>query len=121
HAVALARGTEGAWDIHTFERRRLTAVREAPGLSGSTLTFLGAPGDPPLAVVRFTHRQRRAVENIRFVLEEALADRVVPADNPDLEYADAVARPIREAQAVVSGKQLAVIWRLLGYLARYRK
>ena len=39
--------------------------------------ILGAPDDAaPLLVVRYTQRQRAAVENIRFVLDEALTGRV---------------------------------------------
>ena len=70
--------------------------------------------------VRYTQRQRRAFENIRFVLDEALAGRTVPATDADRVYADAVARPIRDAQALVAGRQTAVILRLLGYLTPYR-
>src|SRR6266550_8576091 len=88
------RGASGAWEIHSFERARIQAVREAPGLSASTLTILGAAGDPALALVRYTHRQRRAFENLRFVLEEQLegGGREIPAADPDREYADSVAR-----------------------------
>src|SRR5262249_3183879 len=73
--------------------------------------------------VRYTQRQRGAVENIRFVLDEALAGRTVapPAGDADRVYADAVARPIRDAQALVAGRESAVILRLLGYLRPYRK
>src|SRR5688572_5839397 len=57
--VALARSdAEGAWDVHAVERRRIRAVQDAPGLSANTLSLLGAPNDPPLAVVRYTQRQR---------------------------------------------------------------
>src|SRR2546427_11888309 len=42
------RGAGGAWEIHSFERARIQAVREAPGLSANTLTILGAAGDPAL-------------------------------------------------------------------------
>src|SRR5439155_216615 len=45
---------------------------------------------------------------------------VAPADS-DQEYAASVARPIRDAQALVAGRQAAVIRRLLGYLAPYRR
>ncbi|HET9386421.1 MAG TPA: ABC transporter ATP-binding protein, partial [Gemmatimonadales bacterium] len=107
----------------TFARADVEAVREAPGLSANTLTILGAPGEPALALLRYTHRQRRAFENIRFVLEEQLAghDREVPSVDADRVYADSIARPIREAQALVSGRQTAVIRRLLGYLKPYRR
>ncbi|MGH7567862.1 MAG: ABC transporter ATP-binding protein [Gemmatimonadales bacterium] len=123
--VAVARPVEGSpgWDVRSFERVRIEAVREAPGLSATTLTILGAPGDPPLAVARYTHRQRRAFENLKFVLEEALHGRTItpPPEEADREYAASVARPIADAQALVAGRQTAVIRRLLGYLKPYRR
>src|SRR2546422_4602426 len=109
------------WEIETVARARIQAVREAPGLSASTLTLLGRPGDPPLAVLRYSHRQRRAFENLKFVLEEALEGRSVTAPDADEEYAASVARPMRDAQALVAGRRVAVIRRLLGYLAPYRR
>jgi ATP-binding cassette subfamily B protein len=119
--VAVARRAGEAWDVRHVERARITAVREAPGLSATTLTILGAPGDPPLAVLRYTHRQRRAVENLRFVLDEQLAGRTIASADADAEYAAGVARPIRDAQALVAGREGAVIRRLLGYLRPYRR
>src|SRR3989454_161558 len=121
--LAVARPAEHGepWEIASVERARIQAVREAPGLSASTLTILGRPGDPPLAVLRYSHRQRRAFENLKFVLEEALEGRAVAAPDADQEYAASVAGPIRDAQALVAGRQVAVIRRLLGYLAPYRR
>lgn len=117
--VAVAHPRPEGWDIRTVERARIRGVSDATGLSASTLTLSGEPGDPPLAVLRYSHRQRRAMENIRFVLEEALEGRTVPPGDGDREYQDAVARPVREAQALMAGKQAAVIARLLGYLRPY--
>src|SRR5512132_1272853 len=125
--VALVRRREddasSEWDLCSIERARIQAVRESPGLSANTLVLLGCPDDPPLAVVRYTQRQRGAFENIRFVLDEAIAGRVtkVSSDDADRLYADAVARPVREAQALVSGRESRVILRLLGYLLPYRR
>jgi ATP-binding cassette subfamily B protein len=120
--VALARpAADGAWQVHSVERTRIRAVQEAPGLSANTLLLLSAPNDPPLAVVRYTQRQRGAFENIRFVLDEALEGRAVEPEDADRVYADAVARPVRDAQALVAGRQSAVILRLLRYLTRYRR
>ncbi|MBC7897817.1 MAG: ABC transporter ATP-binding protein [Cytophagaceae bacterium] len=120
--VALARpGKNGDWDVQSVERSRIQAVKEAPGLSANTLRLLGAPDDPPMLVARYTQRQRGAFENIRFVLEEALEGRAVPADDADRMYADAVARPVRDAQALVSGRSSTVVLRLLSYLRPYRK
>jgi ATP-binding cassette, subfamily B, bacterial len=123
--LALARRAEraeGGWDVRVVERARVRAVREAPGLSANTLFLLGADADaPPLAVVRYTQRQRGAFENIRFVLDEAIAGRTVTPDAgaADRVYAAAVARPVRDAQALVAGRESTVILRLLAYLARY--
>ncbi len=121
--VATARRAGETWDVQSIERSRIEAVREAPGLSANTLTLLGAPGEPALALWRYTHRQRRAFENIRFVLEEHLqgAGRDIATVDADRVYADSVARPIRDAQALVAGRQTAVIRRLLGYLRPYRR
>ncbi|AHG92935.1 ABC transporter transmembrane region (plasmid) [Gemmatirosa kalamazoonensis] len=122
HVALARRGDDGAWHVRSVPRADIRAVRESPGLSANTLLLLGAPDEPPLAVVRYTHRQRAAVENLRFVLDEAIAGRCTPlvADG-DALYADAVARPVRDAQALVAARRSTVVLRLLGYLARYRR
>ena len=122
HIAVAKRDSEG-WDVRSIERASIEAVREAPGLSANTLTILGAPGEPALALLRYTHRQRRAFENIRFVLEEQVQGhtRELADGEADRLYAESVARPIRDAQALVSGRQTAVIRRLLGYLKPYRR
>src|SRR5205085_1261348 len=72
--LSVARPVDGGarWEIDSVERARIQAVREAPGLSASTLTILGRPGDPPLAVLRYSHRQRRAYENLKFVIDRVV-------------------------------------------------
>lgn len=122
--VAVARpAPSGGWSIETIERARIRAVQLTPGLSANTLLLIGTADAEPLTVVRYTQRQRGAFENIRFVLEEAIAGRAVTpaAEEADRVYADAVARPVRDAQALVAGRESAVILRLLGYLAPYRR
>src|SRR5438874_12196565 len=49
------------------------------------------------------------------------AGRDIASVDADRVYADSVARPIRDAQALVAGRQTAVIRRLLGYLKPYRR
>ena len=125
--VALARRDEsGEWRVRAIDRAQIRALQETPGLSAHTLSLLGEPGDPPLLVARYTHRQRGAFENIRFVLDEALHGRSVAdvdAGVADRVYAAAVARPVRDAQALVAGggRQSRVIFRLLRYLLPYRR
>ena len=122
--IAVARPSPtGAWEIQTIDRGRIRGLQLSPGLSANTLLLLGEPNEDPLTVVRYTQRQRGAFENIRFVLDEAIAGRVVTPSPEDADrvYADAVARPVRDAQALVAGRESAVILRLLGYLAPYRR
>jgi ATP-binding cassette subfamily B protein len=123
HVAVAHPAPSGGWSIETIERARIRAVQLTPGLSANTLLLIGAPDEEPLALVRYTQRQRGAFENIRFVLEEAIAGRAVTPtpEEADRVYADAVARPVRDAQALVAGRESAVILRLLGYLAPYRR
>jgi ATP-binding cassette subfamily B protein len=121
HVAVVRLGATGAWEIESVERSRIRKLRDVPGLSANTLLILGDDGVAPLIVVRYTQRQRAAVENIRFVLDEALTGRAVKLDDPDRVYADAVARPVRDAQALVAARESAVMFRLLGYLAPYRR
>jgi ATP-binding cassette subfamily B protein len=122
--IVVARRGDAGWDLLHIDRSTIREVRELRGMSCHVLTLLGPPGDPPLAVLRYTHRQRRAAEAIRFVLQQSIAERAVTLPEGELgddEYADAVAGPIREAQALVARTDTAIIVRLLGYLSPYRR
>ncbi|MBN1919427.1 MAG: hypothetical protein JW889_16140, partial [Verrucomicrobia bacterium] len=119
--VALANEENGTPEtIRSFERARIKSVRETPGLSCTVLTILGEPNEPALAVLRYTHRQRRAMENVKFVIQEAIAGNTVEAKDPDHVYAESVAQSVKDAQASVSAKHATVLLRLLGYLKPYR-
>jgi len=63
HIAVAKRDSEG-WEVRSIERSGIEAVREAPGLSANTLTILGTPGEPALALLRYTHRQRRAFSTL---------------------------------------------------------
>jgi ATP-binding cassette subfamily B protein len=121
--VAVARPADGAAgpEITHFERSAISGLCVEEGLSCRTLRILGGDDAPPLAAVRFTNRQRRGMEALAFVLEQALEGRRVETGNPDEEYVEAVVRPIRDAQALVVRHRLAAVWRLLSYLAPYRR
>jgi ATP-binding cassette subfamily B protein len=122
-------------EIHTLDRAKVTRVREVNGLSCNELHLLGGtppaePGKPApadqgpvvsLRVLRYSKRQQRALENIKFVLEESIKGTPVAPENPDSAYAETVAGAIREAQATISHHELSVLWRLLAYLKPYRK
>ena len=120
--VALAR-EEGGTPIRSSAASRAEPsatcdwIRVSPAARSP---FSAIRTSPPWRGVRFTHRQRRAMENIQFVIEQQLAGRDVPAQEPDGVYADAVAGPVRDAQALVAPNDMAVIWRLLSYLAPYK-
>jgi len=119
--LALARPAPTGWEVTRVPRAAISAVHERPGLSATTLTFHGARGQPPVAEVRYSHRQRRGFENLRFVLEAGLDLGGAEPVEPDRAYAEAVASSVKEAQALVAGRRGAVIWRLLRYLRPYRR
>ena len=119
-AATASQRDDGSWRIDSFERRDVESVREIPGLTSTVLLVLGPAGEAPLATLRYTHRQRRAMENLRFVLEEQIEGRETGHADADVEYERSVAGPVREAQALVGGNRRAVLWRLLSYLGPYR-
>ncbi len=96
------------------------------GLSCNTLTLtLGgqvddAPQSAEFLLLRFTQRQRHAVECLSALLVQGTAPRVSESLDADVLYAQKVAQPIREAQALVTNNEAAVVWRLLAYLRPYR-
>ncbi len=120
-AVAREAADGGELEIQCFERDRIYELTETPGLSCNVLSILGGPGEPALAVLRYTQRQRKAIENITFVLEQELEGVEIPTPDPDEEYVESLARPIRDAQALVAHRRIAVLWRLLSYLHPYRR
>ncbi len=119
--VSVAPAPAPAPSVRLFERARITSVHEAPGLSATLLTIVGAAGEAPLAVLRYTNRQRPAFENLRFVMEEQLEGRTVAPSDADRVYAEAIARPIRDTQSLVAGRSGGALFRLLRYLLPYRR
>ena len=107
--------------IRNVDRARIQELRAAPGLSCNLLMVMGRPDQPALAVLRYTQRQRRAMEGLVFVLEQALEGRDVETGRADDEYVESLVAPLKEAQALHSTHRLAVIWRLISYLGPYRK
>jgi ATP-binding cassette subfamily B protein len=69
----------------------------------------------------FTHRQRRAMEALSFVLEQAIEQRQIELGDPDQSYAAHVAHAIRTAQTLVVRRRITVVWRLLSYLKPYKR
>jgi ATP-binding cassette subfamily B protein len=115
--VVIAGGSEA----RRFERGDITSVSIEPGLSCRVLRLQGPPSEPPLAELHFTQRQKRGLEGLAFVLEQALEGRAVAVEDADELYRANVLDPVRDAQALVAPNKLAVVWRLLSYLGPYRK
>ncbi len=118
-AAAIAAGNGGG-PVRVLRRGDVREVREIPGLSCTTVLLAGDPAAPPLAVLRFTHRQRRAMGMVVFALKQKEPVAGVAAA-PDKAYAEATVHAVREAQASVARHRLALVWRLLGYLKPYRR
>lgn len=107
--------------LDTIEISDIKAVRDTPRLSCTTLTLLGEPDEPPLAVMHYTHRQRQAMETIKFILEQRIdGNSVTHSKEPDKAYSESITQSIRDAQASVAAGKMTVVWRLLSYLKPYR-
>ncbi len=116
---AAVAGSDGS--LRTFRRSDVRALRDTPGLSCNTLHIVADENDPPLAVLRYTHRQRRAMENVKYLLEPDKPNHVPDSwDDPDAIYGGAVAHGVQEAQASDARKKLTVLWRLISYMKPYR-
>lgn len=87
------------------------------GLSCNTLRVELADGQAAI-VARYTQRQRSAVERLIAALDGELLSGQADADSA---YAAEVARPIRNAQALVSRSSVFILTRLLRYLLPYRR
>lgn len=107
--------------IRNVDRSRISAIRENAGMSCSSITLLSGEAAAALATLRYSHRQKRSIENIRFVLEQAIQGHTVNTRNPDETYTEALSFAVKEAQASVSGNRFKVVLRLLGYLFPYRR
>ncbi len=127
--LVLAHGTaEDAEPPLRIRRASIGKVELATGLSCHVLRVYGRPSSgaeaevdaSPCIEVRFTHRQRRSMEGLAFLLEQVAKGVALDTREADVAYLEGVAQPIREAQALVSTRRLAVVWRLLGYLKPYK-
>jgi len=119
--VVLAEGRNGDLSLRSISRGSIREVRETTGLSCHALVLCGAPDEAPLAELRYTQRQRRAMDNLKLVLEQDATVAGRFERSADELYADAVAEPIRQAQAAVRGSDLAIVWRLCRYLKPYQR
>lgn len=106
--------------VFISKRSNITAISESTGLSCITLKLDSESDTSQLPIIRYSYRQRLAVSNIFFVLQQSLENVDVYINNADSEYSKAIAQPIRKAQALFVANRLSVVWRLLSYLAPYR-
>ncbi len=123
--LVVAQGrTNGRSELLRLPRDGLAKVELLLGLSCHLLRVYGKTTDAvdvqPLVELRFTHRQRRSMEGLAFLLEQVTNGIALEARDPDVAYRESVAQPIREAQALVSTQRMAVVWRLLSYLKPYK-
>lgn len=121
-SVLMARDSGEVRIVRHIQRQDIQSIRVEHGLSSTRLILLGDRDQPALMYIRYTHRQRRTMENIQFVLERQLEGQDVIPSKPDTHYyRDGLTKPVLDAQASVAGNRLTVVWRLLAYLRPYRK
>jgi len=91
-------------ELARVPRGDVTKVELATGLSCHLLRVYGESpavgGAAPLLELRFTHRQRRSMEGMAFLLEQVAGGSTLETRDADATYLQSVAQPIREAQAL---------------------
>ena len=100
-------------------RGDITEVQVVTGLSCSQLFLLGRNGGGALAHLRYSHRQRHAMEGVKYHLEHPEAP--APESPATPLYQQGLLRPIEEAQASISEDSTSVLWRLIGYMKPYKR
>jgi len=119
-AIATADDNHDGISVQKIARASIESLDDQPGLSSTVLSFLAKPDEPALAVLRYSHRQRLAMENIKIVIQQQIAGHITRHDDADRVYAAATAEAVKNAQASVSNTRLAVVLRLITYLYPYR-
>lgn len=112
-----------------IDLNQIGSVRELSGLSSYSLNFISTTKtetsqlDLLLLRVTSTLRQKPMLTQIQFYMT-ALCENKGPSDmdfDADKQYQSAVTRPVIEAQNSVTSKDRETLWRLLGYLAPYKR
>jgi len=118
-----SREEQGYELLNHFSLSQIKEVREVHSLSCSTLTFIEAHDLLPLAIVRYTHRQKIIMGHIRYVCENH--EKEIKSSslswNADEQYQQSVLKPIVDAQNSVTSENSSTLWRLLTYLLPYKK
>ena len=114
--VAGLSGSRVIEDCQPFALEQIKTMTEHTGLSSSSVSVLDTNG-AVLTVLHYTHRQRQAMAAII----HALNTKSTQNFSPDKIYTEAIAGPIKKAQASVSVHRLTIVWRLLAYVKPYQR
>jgi ATP-binding cassette subfamily B protein len=104
--------------IANVARPSIGEVQSVTGLSCSQLFVLGRADGRALAHLYYSHRQRHAMEGIKYLLEHPEA--ATPEAPATALYQRGLLRPVEEAQASISEDSTSVLWRLLKYMRPYK-
>ncbi len=123
--IAYVKRDGESYTFKYIDRKLITGVQEIPGLSYTRLVLLSGDIEAPHLVLRYSHRQRRAVSNIAFVLDQQAGNKSFNGEtsnkvSSDEIYQESMLHSIKEAQASVAKNKFAVVFRLLSYLAPYK-
>ncbi len=113
----------GFEELERFNIDKISKIKEISSISCTTYVFLTADDLPPLATVHFTHRQKVSMGHVKYLVEKLKDDKeIVSLDfDPHEEYANAIIKPVLDAQNSISKDKSKVVWRLLKYLLPYKK
>lgn len=108
-------------DYLRIEVERVNEVKKRLGVSLTETLLLAEDSLRPLMSFVYSKRQERAFEQLLFKLDRLRQGQQVPMGNADKNYEQAMLGPFLEVQDALAGRQRQVLFRLLSYLAPYRR
>lgn len=107
---------------HTISFDEIAKVVEVSATSCSSLSFVKADDLPALTTLRFTHRQKVNLSQLKYLVEGKIEknDNIHEFD-PDEQYAQALLHNLMKKQSGKSRTKTKVVWRLISYLKPYKK
>lgn len=121
----------GQWVLRTWKLDEINSLRQIEGLSANRLLLISTRDEVEVEI-RYTQRQRRSFQQLVYLLEKSFKEKdqsicskqeVLDGakETPDDLYQKASLASVDEVQSSTNTKEMAVVWRLLGFLKPYRR
>lgn len=107
---------------HTISFNEIVKVVEVSATSCTSISLIKADDLPALATLRFTHRQKVNLSQLKYLVEGKIEkNNKIHNFDPDEQYAQALLQNLLKKQSGKTRTKSKVVWRLISYLKPYKK